>query len=408
MTIEPIRPDVNFGLDPLENLYDVIAELRDAGHRVVPVNYIGGIAWLILRYDDVDAAFADEANLPAAPAYERHSVPAQGRTLLAMQGEEHRINRALVSGPFQPGAIRRLASSLLVPVANRLIDALPTSGTVDLVPAYTHAYPFTVISELVGIPANDRDDFMRLILLLFRYPWEPERALEARGLVTDYLQRLLDRRRQEPGDDIISLLAHAEVEGRRLEDEEIFSFIRLLYPAGAETTYLTMGSMLAEILSDRDLHAELLADPDKRPAAVEEALRKHGATTLQPRYIERAATIGGVDIPAESWVLYGIGPAGHDPAVFPDPEAFRLDRGPNHHIAFGKGPHFCLGSHLAREELRISLSLLLDRLSGLRLADGAASVAPTGAVLRGVLSLPVTYDAILPARDYAAAKVKRV
>lgn len=403
MNIEPVRPDLNFGYDPLDNLYDVIAELREAGHRVVPVNYIDGIAWLLLRYDDVDAAFADEANLPGAPAYQRHSEPAQGRTVQAMRGEEHRINRALVSAAFQPGKVRQLATSLLVPVANRLIDDFPASGSVDLVPAYTHAYPFSVISEMVGIPPEDRDNFMRLILLLFRYPWEPERALQARAEVTAYLQTVLDRRRQSPSDDLISLLAEAEVEGRKLTDEEIFSFIRLLYPAGAETTYLVMGAMMGEILADRVLYERLRDHPTERAAAVEEALRKHAPTALLPRYTEQDVTIGGVNIPADSWLLFGVGPSGHDPDVFEDPESFRLDRGANRHIAFGKGQHFCLGTHLAREELRISLSLLLDRLPGLRLAEGA-NPHPTGAVLRGVHSLPVEYDAVLPARDYVATR----
>lgn len=403
MNIEPVRPDINFGYDPLDNLYDVIAELREAGHRVVPVNYIDGIAWLLLRYDDVDAAFSDEENLPGAPAYRRHSEPAQGRTVQAMQGEEHRINRALVSAAFQPGKVRQHVATLLAPAANRLIDAFPASGSVDLVKAFTHAYPFTVISEMVGIPPEDRETFMDLILLLFRYPWEPERALQARAEVTAYLQVILDRHRESPCDDLISMLAEAEVEGRRLTDEEIFSFIRLLYPAGAETTYLAMGAMMGEVLADRALYEHLRDTPADRNAAVEEALRKHAPTALLPRYTEHDVTIGGVQIPADSWLLYGIGPSGHDPDVFKDPESFRLDRGANRHITFGKGQHFCLGSHLAREELRIALSLLLDRLPGLRLAEGT-NPRPTGGGLRGVHSLQVEYDAVLPARDYTATR----
>jgi len=402
--IEPLLPDVNFGWDPLPDLYAHIHRLVAEGHRVVPVRYIDSVAWLLLRYEDVAAAFADEEGLPAAPAYLRHSVPSQGMTLLAMQGEQHRIHRALVTPPFQPGAVRAMATRLLAPIANRIIDGFAGRRALDLVPEYTHAYPFAVISELVGIPAEDRERFMALILLLFRFPWEPERALAARDEATAYLKTLLDARRAEPRADLISELAFAEVEGRRLTDEEIFSFLRLLYPAGAETTYLTMGSMMWEVLRDPALAARLRAAPELRPAAVEEALRKHGATTLMPRYTEREVTIGGVTIPADSWVLFGIGPAGHDAETFPDPEAFRLDRGANRHIAFGKGPHFCLGTHLAREELRVSLDLLIDRLPGLRL-DGEA--APAGTVLRGIFSLPVAYDDVLPARDYVPKRVRQ-
>lgn len=404
MTIVPLLPEIDFGLDPLENLYGVVADLRAQGHRVVPVRYINGTAWLLLDYDDVAAAYADEQNLPAAPAYLRHSVPSQGMTLLAMQGNAHRINRALVAGAFQPAAIRRLAEALLVPVANRLIDGFAGESTLDLVPRFTHAYPFAVISEMIGIPEADHAWFMAQIERLFRYPWEPEQALAARREVTSHLQPLLDQRRRDPQDDLLSMLATAQVEGQVLTDEEIFSFIRLLYPAGAETTYLTMGSMLWEVLSDPDIPQELANNPAKRAAAVEEALRKHGGVAFQPRYTENEVVIAGVAIPAQSWLLFGNGPAGHDPKVFPDPEAFRLDRGQNRHVAFGKGPHFCLGSHLAREELRIALHLLLERLPGLRLV---AATPPTGAVLRGVTSLEICFDAVLPAPIYDTGSMRR-
>lgn len=389
-----VLPEINFGIDPLPDLYDHIARLRADDVRVAPVNYIGGIAWLVIDYDDVSRAYANEAEMPAAPAYRRHSVPSQGVTLLAMEGEKHRINRALVSSSFQPGAIRRLIEPVLVPLANRLIDRLAAKTETDLIADYARPYPFAVISAMVGIPEADQARFMEKVLLLFRYPWEPERAVAARDAITSYLQPIIAGRRKSPQQDVISLLASAELEGETLSDEEICSFIRLLYPAGAETTYLTMGSMLWEILSSPDLYARLMADPDLRTIAVEEALRKHGATTLQPRYTENEIVIAGVTIPADSWVLFGNGPANHDPTAFPDPEEFRLDRGPIRHITFGRGPHFCLGSHLAREELRLSLDLLLDRLSGLKLQPDCEG--PTGAVLRGTFHLPVSYDAVLP------------
>jgi cytochrome P450 len=396
--IEPVLPHVDFGIDPLPDLYAHIDVLRREGRRVAPVRYIEGIAWLLIDYDDVEAAYSNEGGLPAAPAYRRHSVPSQGVTLLAMAGEQHRINRALVSGPFQPGAIRALVEPLLEPVANRLIDGFGDARALDLVDRFTHPYPFAIISELVGIPEADRNHFMATVLLLFRYPWEPERALAARRDVTDYLTPLIHERRREPRSDLISRLATAEVEGHLLSDEEICSFIRLLYPAGAETTYLTLGSLLLEVLSDASLHRRLLEDPTLRAAAVEEALRRHSATALMPRYTEQPIEIGGAAIPADSWILFGNGPAAHDPAHFPQAEQFRLDRGPNRHLAFGKGPHFCLGSHLARAELRLAFGLLLDRLPGLRLA-GEAQIA--GSVLRGVRSLPVAFDAVLPAAGRA-------
>lgn len=393
--MSPVMPEVDFGTDPLEDLYDRIAALRERGERVVPVRYIGETAWLVLRYDDVTRTFADEKQLPAAAAYEKTGMPAMGRILMAMRGEQHRINRALAGGALLPGAIRRAAEKLLVPIANGLIDAFGDRRQLDLVECYTERYPFNVISGLLGVPVADEARINGWLARLIRLQWDREAALAARAELDAYLKPILAQRRREPGEDLISQLVTAEIDGRQLDEEEILSFLRLLYPAGAETTFLTMSALMLEVLSDRRLYDRLLAHPEDRPKAVEEALRKHAPATLLPRFAETAVTIGDIEIPAGSMILLGSGAANHDPDIFADPERFSLDRGPNPHATFGRGPHFCLGSHLAREELRISLSLLLERLPGLRLAE-AARIRPTGTVVRGIRTLPVAFDALLP------------
>jgi cytochrome P450 len=178
----------------------------------------------------------------------------------------------------------------------------------------------------------------------------------------------------------------------------------MFYPAGAETTFRTLGSMMYRVLSEPEMHERLLARPDDRSAAVEEILRQDGGVASLPRYTEKPITVGGVDIPAHSRLLFGIASANRDAEVFEDPEALSFEnkraapslgrRG--QHLAFGHGVHFCLGSHLAREELRVTLSLLLDRLPGLRLAE-MVDVGITGTMLRGVHRLPVLFDDVLPA-----------
>ena len=393
--VSPIMPEVDFGTDPLEDLYERIATLRARGDRVVPVRYIGETAWLVLRHDDVTRTFADEKRLPAAAAYEKTGMPAMGRILMAMRGEQHRVNRALAGGALLPGAIRRATEKLLVPVANALIDAFGDRRELDLVESYTQRYPFNVISGLLGVPVADEARINGWLGRLIRLQWDREAALTARAELDAYLTPILEQRRGDPGEDLISQLVMAEIDGRRLDEEEILSFLRLLYPAGAETTFLTMSALMLEVLSDRVLYDRLLAHPEDRPKAVEEALRKHAPATLLPRFAETAVAIGDIEIPAGSMILLGSGAANHDPDVFPDPERFSLGRGPNPHATFGRGPHFCLGSHLAREELRISLALLLERLPGLRLAQGGP-VGPTGTVVRGIRSLPVAFDAVLP------------
>ena len=246
-------PEIDFAIDPLPDFHSRMAELRDSGQRVVPVKYLGETAWIILRHDDVSALYRNEAGVPAGPAYRRHSEPAQGKTLLCMEGDEHRVNRLLVSGAFHPGAIRRSISTLLRPLADELIDGLTGQTGVDLVAAYTHRYPFKVITGLLGIPVADEPELHQWLQGLFQFPWNPELALEARAAITAYLAPIVRQRRADPREDLLSLLATAVVEGKQLSDEEIFSFVRLIFPAGADTTYLSLGSLLWAVLRDDTL-----------------------------------------------------------------------------------------------------------------------------------------------------------
>ena len=181
-----------------------------------------------------------------------------------------------------------------------------------------------------------------------------------------------------------------------LDQEEILSFLRFLYSAGADSTMLTMTSTLWRTLGDPAIHKRLRDNPGDRIAAVEEGLRQFSGPSLLPRFTEEAVTIGGVAIPAQSWLLYGLGPANRDPETFADPHRFDVDRDARRHIAFGRGPHLCIGHHLAREELKTSMALLIDRLPGLRLIDPDEPEI-TGTVFRGVRTLRVAFDAVLPA-----------
>ncbi len=388
-------PQIDFGRDEVPHLDTLVAGLQEAGERVVPVRYLGGTAWLILRHEDVGRAFRDNARFPASAANLRYSLPVQGRTLLCMDGEQHRIHRALVAEAFQPKAVQAHVGSLLRPLANQLIDAFGARRELDLVAAYCHRYPLQVITRLLGIPAADEDQLFAWVRGLFDYPFNPAAALKARDEVNAFLQPLIHARRARPREDLISRLAVAQVEGHTLSDEDILSFVKLLFPAGADTTYLTLGSMMNAVLADQSLKARLMADPALITGAVEESVRLYGAVCFLPRYTETGAEIGGVAIPKDSWVLFGVRPAGRDAAQYADPASFDVGRHAQRLVSFGGMPHFCLGVHLARAELATSLELLLARLPGLRLARGP--MPASSAVLRGVRVLPVAFDAVLPA-----------
>ena len=393
--LEHVLPEVDFGTDELPDLEGRLAALRAAGQRAVPVRYLGGTAWLLLRHDDVARAFRDPEHFPAAAANLRYSLPVQGRTLLCMEGEEHRIHRALVAAAFQPQAVRGHVERLLRPLANELIDAFGERRELDLVENYCHRYPLRVIAGLLGIPAHDEAQLFSWVRGLFDYPFHPQAALLARDEVNAFLVPLIQARRRAPREDLISQLAHAEVEGHTLSDEDILSFVKLLFPAGADTTYLTLGSLMNAVLGDPQLLARVRADPAVIAGVVEEAVRLYGAVGLLPRYTEIGATIGDVEIPPDSWVLFGVRSGNRDQDQYPEAERFDPERRAQRQVTFGGMPHFCLGVHLAKAELALSLELLLARLPGLRLASGA--MAQSYAVLRGVRRLPVAFDALLPA-----------
>jgi cytochrome P450 len=394
--VDHVLPDIDFGRDALPQLEAQLAALIAAGERVVPVRYLGGTAWLILRHEDVGRAFRDPRQFPAAAANLRYSLPVQGRTLLCMEGEEHRIHRALVADAFQPQAVQGLLGAVLRPLAHELIDGFGARRELDLVAAYCHRYPLRVIARLLGIPAADEEQLFAWVRGLFDYPFNPQAALTARDEVNAFLLPLIHARRSAPRADLISRLASAQVEAHSLSDEDILSFVKLLFPAGADTTYLTMGSMMNAVLGDEALRGRLLREPARIADAVEESVRLYGAVGLLPRYTETGARVGGVDIPPDSWVLFGVRSAGRDAAQYADPERFELTRHAQRLVSFGGMPHFCLGVHLAKAELATSLELLLARLPGLRLAQGP--MPQTSAVLRGVRRLPVAFDALLPAR----------
>lgn len=393
--LEYAYPEIDFGTADVPDLEELMTRLQDAGKRVVRIRYIGQPAWLILRHKELYDAFMDSVHYPCSAAHLRHSSPVMGKSILCLDGDEHRIKRALVANAFLPSKVRGHTERLLRPIANRLIDGFVGRTELDLVAEYTRRLPVLVITGLLGVPNENERQLIEWIEGLFSYPWDPEFALRARDEVTAFFLPIIHARRAEPREDLISLIAASEFEGHRLTDEEVLAFVRLLFPAGADTTYLALGSMMNHVLADAALAAQLAAEPALMPKVVDECLRLYNTTAFLPRYTESGIDYDGVRIPPNSWVMFGIRPANRDPEVFPDPERFDVARDRRRSLTFSVGPHACLGMHLARAEMTVSLELLLSRLPGLRLRNGR--VAMTNAVLRGVRELPVAYDAVLSA-----------
>ena len=314
-----------------------------------------------------------------------------GHTILEMDEPEHQRYRGLIQQAFTKRALTRWENDLVRPIIDEHIDRFVERGRADLVREFTFPFPVFVIAGMMGLPREDHDRFQRWSVELISIVFNVDRGLRASEALRDYFARLLDERRNSPGDDIISILAQAELDGLRLSDEEIFAFLRLLTPAGAETTYRATSNLLYGLLTHPDQLADLCADRGLLVAAIEEGLRWEPPLCNIMRRTGHGLDLAGVGVPEGAMVSVGLGAANHDPARWPDPERFDIHRKPQQHVAFGFGVHTCLGIHLARMEMRVAMTALLDRLPNLRLDPQAEDVHITGKGFRSPASLPVLF-----------------
>ncbi len=384
-------PQIDFARDEVPNLHEILADLRRRT-AIARVQYHGEAAYMITRFGDLQAAMADDETFPSAAAYLRHSAPSMGKTIQCMEGQEHRRNRGLVSKAFRPRLMKDFVESFLTPVAHQLVDAIAARGEAELVSDYTTRYAFTVITRLLDFPPTDFAQLKRWGDGLIDFPWNPEFALQASREFVAYLKPIVDQRRSAPGEDLLSSLCTVEIDGERLTDEEIYSFLRLLFPAGADTTYRGLGSMIYAVLTHRDVWERVKQDSACIPDVVQEALRWEAPTAILPRFAPKDVVWAGHPIPGGSPLLYAITSANRDAAVFQRPDTFDPWRAEREFLSFGHGEHFCLGSHLARREMEVSLSVLAERLPELRLVD-PERVGISGTVLRGPKALPVRFAA---------------
>jgi cytochrome P450 len=381
----------------LDDLPDVAATLHRlrAQKPALWAKGFGQPALLLLNHDLVNSAFRDEETFPSAEFYGNTVAEVLGRNLQCMYGDEHRINRALVSPAFRQRLMPGLIPPLLEPIAHELIDRFEMNGSADLVADFTSRYPFLVITRLLGLPRHSEEEVKRWGLAMLDIQNRYDDALQCSREFIAFVDPILQQRRHDPGDDLISTLATTEVEGQRLTDEEIFAFLKLLFPAGADTTYLGLGSTLLSLLRDPEQMAIVLDNPDEECRyAAEEGIRLNPPTAWIPRRNPRDVVWHDIPIPAGASMFLGIMAANLDPAVYPDPDRFDVRRRPTTVMTFGFGLHFCLGAHLARAELDTALRVILKRLPNLRLQDDDG-VRVTGTIhhlLRGPNRLPVRFD----------------
>jgi len=341
----------------------------------------------------VERVFREPAVFSSRTAENEGMELVMGHTILNMDEPEHRAYRGLIQQAFSRAAMARWEGELVRPVIDRHLDVLVERGSADLVREVTFSFPIEVISALLGLPPADLPTFHRLAVELLLITSDIDRGLNASQMLGDYLTGVIRERREEPAEDMISVLAHAEMEGQHLSDEEIVAFLRLLLPAGAETTYRSSSNLLFGLLSDRTQWEAVENDRALIPQAIEEGLRWETPLTMTGRTCVKDTVLEGTEIPAGSSVTACMGSANHDEGRWEDPERFDIFRPQKGHLAFAFGPHMCLGLHLARMETATLVHAILDRLPNLHLDPEAEDLYISGLIFRAPTSLPVVFDA---------------
>lgn len=356
------------------------------------VQALGRTTIRVMRRDDALGVLRD-ADTFSSSINQETMGPYMGTVLLAKDGAEHTRYRNLVSKAFRASALERWEHELIRPTIEELVDAFASRGRADLVKEVTSQYPVKVIAGIIGVPVEDHARFHAWAEDINLGPTNPERGRAASQAMLEYLRPIVEDRKRNPRADLISDIATAEIDGERLDDEHIYGFLRLLMPAGAETTYRAMGNCLYALLTHPEDLARVHADRGLLPRAIEETLRWETSVTMVNRVARRDTAVGGVECPAGSSLLLFTSSANRDESQYEAPAEWRLDRPDEPHLGFGWGRHLCLGMHLARLELRVGIATLLDRLPNLRFDPDAQVPHIVGYAFRGPESLPVAFDA---------------
>jgi cytochrome P450 len=364
------------------------------GRRSTPViehEIFGMPTFSVYRYADVGGVLRDPETF-SSTIYAKGVEMVMGPTILGLDAPEHVRKRALVAGAFRRKALESWAHSLIEPTVHALIDRFAPRGEADLVRQLTFRYPITIIARMLGIPPGDHSAFARWSIELISMAVDFERGMAASRALGDYFRDLIELRRKEPLEDLISSLVVAEVDGHLLSDEEILGFLRLLLPAGAETTYRLLGNVLYALLSDRAQLEAVRTDRALISPAIEEALRWEAPVQFVARRAMRDTDVSGVSIAAGSSIRCVLGSANRDESVYANPDGYDLYREGPPHLAFAEGPHRCLGEHLARLETTVALNALFDRFPDMRLDPGDKDPHVRGMAFRSPTCIPVRFS----------------
>ncbi|MER7553194.1 MULTISPECIES: cytochrome P450 [Streptomyces] len=367
-------------------------------------------SYIVSRYEDVERVFKDKEGEFTTENYDWQIEPVHGRTILQLSGREHAVRRALVAPAFRGSDLREKFLPVIERNSRELIDAFRDAGSADLVADYATRFPVNVIADMLGLDKSDYDRFhgwyTAVIAFLGNLSGDPEvaRAGErTRVEFAEYMLPIIRERREAPGDDLLSTLCTAEVDGVRMGDEDIKAFCSLLLAAGGETTDKAIAGIFTNLLRHPEQLEAVRADRTLIPRAFAETLRYTPPVHMIMRQSATEVALGGGTVPAGSTVTCLIGAANRDEDRYRNPDAFDIFRedltatnafsAAADHLAFALGRHFCVGALLAKAEVEIGVGQLLDAMPDLRLADGFDPVEH-GVFTRGPQSLPVRFTPV--------------
>ncbi len=357
--------------------------------------------WRVFRYADVQRVLSEfetfSSQRGSREFRQRASQSPLGSSLISMDPPRHRQLRNLVTQAFTPRTVAQLEPRI-TEIVDELLGKVKQSGRMDVIDDLAYPLPVIVIAEMLGIPPEERAQFKR---------WSDAVVTAGGGSAADgesfrpgnahmemgmYFMNVIAQRRQSPGNDLISGLLAAEIDGERLTDIELLGFCILLLIAGNETTTNLLGNAILCFDEHPEVYEQLRAAPELLPSAIEEVLRYRSPVQAMERVALVDVELGGQRIPADARVIAYIGSANRDEEQFPDADRFDIARSPNRHLAFGYGIHFCIGAPLARLEARIALGAMLSRLRDIRRVPDARLEPLRSFIVYGVRHLPVTFQ----------------
>jgi cytochrome P450 len=374
--------------------YTYFEEIRDWAveeDRQIGWSEKHGGFWVVVGYEAAKQIYKDASTFSNRfSTFPVYGSPGDRPLMLAAYDEpDHSKYRKLVQGPFSPRSATLMADRLRE-TTNDLIDRFIEDGRVDVVKGIANEVPARMTAIILGLPPEDGDVYRTWTHAMAQQQHtEPEEAARQLATMDAVFQELLVERRRHPGDDVLSGVAHAEVDGQMLNDQEIYDFFAVLLLGGIDNTTKILSNMFWRLAWDRELRRRLIAHPELLPTAVDETLRYY-SPAMTVRVINEPVTVYGAEMEPDQFLVKALPIINRDSRQFPNPDVFIPDRAPNPHLALGLGIHRCLGAHLVKIEARVAAEEFLRRIPDFEL-DPDGSTSWLHGQVGGMMQVPIVF-----------------